>query len=160
MFYVFFEVLSKIRKKLNVILLKLKYKNKLKMSDIYFRKNFNILIEHGKIEIGKGCFFNNNCSLNALGEINIGKNCLFGENVKIYDHNHNYRNTKVNINQQGFNIGRVSIGNNCWIGSNVTILNNVTIGDNVIIGANCLIYKSIPSNCIVKHKEELVMEKI
>lgn len=159
MFCVFLKILSKIRRRSIIILLKIKYKNRLKISDIYFRRNFNVLIENGKIQIGKGCFFNNNCSLNALGEIKIGANCLFGENVKIYDHNHNYRDTKVNIKEQGFKIGRVSIGDNCWIGSNVTILNNVSIGDNVVIGANCLIYKSISSNCVVKHKEELVVEK-
>lgn len=160
MFCIISKILSKIRIKLNIILLKLKYKNKLKISDVYFRKNFNVIIENGKIEIERGCFFNNNCSLNSLGEIKIGQNCLFGENVKMYDHNHNYKNTKVNIKEQGFQVGRISIGDNCWIGSNVTILKDVKIGNNVVVGANCLIYKSIPSNSVVKNKVEVIINPI
>ena len=42
------------------------------------------------------------------------------------------------------------------------ITNNsiVEIGDNVIIGANCLIHKSIPSNTIVKHMENLIIQQL
>ena len=72
--------------------------------------------------------------------------------VKIYDHNHSYKNINgvLKVDRDEFSIGKIFIGKNCWIGSNVTILNNVEIGDNTIIGAGCLIYKSIPANSIVK----------
>jgi len=125
---------------------------------IKFRKNFYILIkDEGKLEIGKACFFNNGCSINCLGSISIGNYCLFGENVKLYDHNHRFINKKVLIKDQGFTIGNIIIGDNCWIGSNVVILKDVVIGDNVIIGANTLVYKSIQSNTIVKTKSEMVI---
>lgn len=102
--------------------------------------------------IGSNVFFNNGCSINCLGSIDIGDNSIFGEGVKIYDHNHayHYENGILKFEREKFTIGSVKIGKNCWIGSGVTILNNVEIGDNVIIGANNLIYKSIPSNTIVK----------
>jgi acetyltransferase-like isoleucine patch superfamily enzyme len=112
---------------------------------------------NGVITIGANTFFNNNCSINCLEEINIGNDCLFGESVKLYDHNHDFRNKKLNIKDQGYKRGKIIIGNNCWIGSNSIILNNVTIGDNVIIGANNLIYKSVPSNSIVKAKSDLTI---
>lgn len=121
-----------------------------------FRDNCNILIKNGgKLIIRYNTFFNNNTSLNCLGSIEIGSNCQFGESVKLYDHNHQYRDTEKLISQQGYTIGTIKIGNNCWIGSNVIILKDVEIGDNVIIGAGCVIYKSIPSNSIVINKQNL-----
>jgi acetyltransferase-like isoleucine patch superfamily enzyme len=110
---------------------------------------------NGIIKIGANTFLNNDCSINCLGEISIGENCLFGESVKLYDHNHIYTDKTINIRDQGFKIGKITIGNNCWIGSNTIILNNVVIGDNVIIGANNLIYKPIPSNSVIIAKSEL-----
>lgn len=39
-----------------------------------FRRNFNIYLEDGeaKILLGKDCFFNHGCSLNALTKIEVG----------------------------------------------------------------------------------------
>lgn len=119
-----------------------------------------LLYPNSSLVIHKNVFFNNYCSINCLGSIEIGENTMFGESVKIYDHNHKYFNDreKLIIEKDKFKIGKVVIGKNCWIGSNVVILNNVEIGDNVIVGANCLIYKSIPSNTIVKNDVSLIVE--
>jgi len=123
-----------------------------------FRKRFNVLIDKsGKLIIGDYCFFNNDCSINCLGNIKIGDSCLFGENIKMYDHNHIFNDINKNIKDQGYEIGSIKIGDNCWIGSNVTILSNVIIGDNVVIGANCLIYKSIPSNSIIRSQNNFIL---
>ncbi|AZV63422.1 acyltransferase [Peribacillus frigoritolerans] len=150
--------------KISIVLLfyKILFRNKLKLGkNISFRKNFNIIIENsGDLKIGDNCFFNNNCSISCLGEINIGSNTIFGENVKMYDHNHKYKNPEQVIMNQGFQIGKIKIGNNCWIGSNVIILNNVEIGNNVVIGANSLIYKSIPDNSLVKSRGQISIEKL
>jgi acetyltransferase-like isoleucine patch superfamily enzyme len=116
-----------------------------------FRRNTIVtLFLSGKLLIGENNFFNNNCSINCLGQITIGKNNLFGENVKIYDHNHEFSDVNTEIYLQGMKVDSVVIGSNCWIASNTVILNNVVIGDNVVIGANNLIYKSIPSNTVIK----------
>lgn len=116
-----------------------------------FRKFCTLTLDlAGDLQIGENNFFNNFCSINCLSQIMIGDNNLFGENVKLYDHNHIYADIDASIREQGFSKAQIVIGNNCWIGSNCVILKNVTIGDNVVIGANNLIYKSIPSNTIVK----------
>ena len=120
-----------------------------------WRKDFMVQCVTGRIKIGKGCFFNNGCSLNCKDTITIGDHCLFGENVKLYDHNHVYQDITQPIAVQGFTTAPIRIGNNCWIGSNVTILKGVEIGGNTIIGANCLIYKSIPEGSIVTLSQEL-----
>ena len=66
-----------------------------------------------------------------------------------------------NINEQGYSIGSVEIGNNCWIGSNVTILKDVRIGNGCIIGANCLIKTGtmIPENSIVQQNGDLIITR-
>ncbi|MDB5023996.1 MAG: hypothetical protein JWP78_1751 [Mucilaginibacter sp.] len=129
-------------------------------SNVIFRAFCNILVfPEGKLKIGKNVFFNNYCSINCLGEINIGDNTIIGEGVKLYDHNHEYKKgTQIKIHADRFTTSPVSIGENCWIGSNVTILKGVNIGNNVIIGANNLIYKSVPSNSIVKANASLSIQ--
>lgn len=128
---------------------------------VSFRKFCNIMVyPHAALSIGENVFFNNYCSINCLGEIEVGDNCIFGEGVKFYDHNHGYYynpDGTLIVQTNAYTIGKIKIGKNCWIGSNVTILNNVEIGDNVIIGANCLLYKSVPSNSMVKHAENLII---
>lgn len=116
-----------------------------------FRKSFNLLIDKtGRVIIGSNCFFNNNCSINAMQSVQIGAGSIFGENVKIYDHNHIYTDKNIPIKEQGYTSAPILIGKHCWIASNVIILKGVKIGDNCVIGAGCLIYKDIPDNTIVK----------
>jgi acetyltransferase-like isoleucine patch superfamily enzyme len=123
----------------------------------HIKDNFNIAIgENGKLTIGKNNFFNNNCSINCRANIEIGNNNQFGEVVLMYDHNHEFSDREQLISDQGYRLGDITIGNNCWIGSHVIILKNVTIGDNVVIGAGCIIYKSVPSNSVVTNHQNLV----
>ena len=156
------KIINKIKSLLNILIIKLIYKDKISIGKkLGILKGFNLVIGKGaSIKIGNGVFFNNYCSINSLGYIEIGDNCIFGEGVKVYDHNHLYNKEYEPIKNQGFSIGNVKIGDNCWIGSNVTILNNVSIGNNVIIGANCLIHKSIPDSCIVKNNNSLIIENV
>lgn len=154
---IIFHLISMIKK----MLYKLIFREKVKFGKGFtFRKGFSISIEEkGVIEIGEEVFFNNYCSLNALDNIKIGDNCIFGSNVKIYDHNHRFKNKEKKIMDQGYTKAPVKIGRDCWIGSNVTILKGVTIGNNVIIGAGCVIDKDIPDDNIVKQDEKLIMEE-
>ncbi len=115
-----------------------------------WRRNFHIMIDKtAKLSIGKDCFFNNDCSITCLQEITIGDGCLFGENVKMYDHNHKFRDKNVAIKEQGYSVGSIKIGEHCWIGSNVVIMKDTQIGDNCVIGAGCVVSGTIPSNSIV-----------
>ncbi|MXV17461.1 glycosyltransferase [Hufsiella ginkgonis] len=123
--------------------------------------------DKGTLTIGDRVFFNNYCSINCLSEITIGSGCQFGEGVKIYDHNHAYSRPdpallqeRLFVEKDKFTLGSVKIGKNCWIGSNVTILKGVEIGDNVIVGANCLVYRSVPSNSVVKHAETIIIDRL
>jgi len=117
--------------------------------DTFFKDYCSLVAyENGFIKIGHNVFFNQSCSINSLLSIEIGDNCLFGENVKIYDHNHKYKDAGL-IRNQGYTKSPVKIGANCWIGSNTTILKGVTIGNNCIIGAGAILFKSLPDNSLI-----------
>lgn len=146
---------------LKIISLKLQYGDQIKFQKFHFRDNFHVFVEDdGTIEIGQGCFFNVGCSITSRERIVIGDNCIFGENVKIYDHNHCYRDLIVPVNKQGFISDEVVIGDDCWISSNVVILKGVHIGKHCVIGAGVVVHDDIPDNMIVFCKQDLVYKKI
>ena len=140
---------------------KLIYGKRLKIGKITtWRRQLSIMIsKEGRVEIGKNCFFNNYCAVNSCNLVTIGDNTLLGEGVKIYDHNHRFSDPDLPVEKQGFSVGAVSIGKDCWIGSNVIILKGVTIGDGVIIGAGCIINKDIPSYSVVRGESKLTIER-
>ena len=153
-------IILKIFYRIKALIIKLFYKiiynQKIIWNNSTFRNNFKLAIEDkGKVEIGKNVFFNNGCSIFARNKIAIGEGCLFGENVKIYDHNHRFVNPKLQIKQQGYTLGKITIGRHCWICSNVIILKDTTIGDNCVIGAGCIIKGNVPENTIVECVQEL-----
>lgn len=105
-------------------------------------------------------FFNHDCSITCEGStITIGEGTIFGEGVKIYCHNHKYKDATRPIKEQGYSCAPVSIGKHCWIGSNVVILKGVSIGNNSVIGAGCVVYKNVAANTVVVNKQELVMQE-
>ena len=119
------------------------------------RRRLSLVIGKGAIvSLGKGVFLNNDCSINCRQEVHIGNDRLFGEGVKIYDHNHRFRDPNRPIASQGFKCAPVFIGNNTWIGSDVVILKGVTIGSNVVIGAGCIVDFDIPPKTIVRRSGE------
>lgn len=126
-----------------------------------WRKGMSIMIaEKGQVVIGSRCFFNNDCSINALNKVEIGEGTILGENVKIYDHNHKFAQDDKDIKNQGFSIGQVRVGKHCWVGSNVVLLKDSDIGDNCVIGAGCIVQGKIEANSIVKTNQNYVLEKI
>ena len=154
---IFIKIIKRINSIIKVMIWKMLYLKQFKVGKkVVFYPGCHIVIDKGKVDIGNNCFFNHSCSINSLEKIIIGDDCIFGENVKLYDHNHNYKNNGL-IRKQGYNKKTIRIGKNCWIGSNVIILPGVTIGDNVVIGANTIVSKDIHNNQVIvnenKYKE-------
>jgi teichuronic acid biosynthesis glycosyltransferase TuaG len=117
--------------------------------------NFNIV---GQLTVGNNVLFNNHSTLTCHHEIIIGDDTWFGEGVRLYDHNHNYKQRNIPFTQQGYTNGKIKVGNNVWVGSNTIILKDVSIGDGCVIGANNVIYKSLPKNSIVKSRSMEVVD--
>ncbi len=121
---------------------------------VTWRHRFNVLLDKkAYIIIDDDCFFNNDCSLNAIDYIKIGAGTVFGENVKIYDHNHRFKDVNRSIKSQGYTIGGVTIGRHCWLGSNVVVLKGSVIGDNCVIGAGVVVNGCIPSGTIIRQRK-------
>lgn len=106
----------------------------------------------GGVCVGNNCFFNNYCTLASRAGITIGEGTIFGENVKVYDHNHCYKDVNEPIKYQGYTEAPIVIGKHCWIASNVVILKGVKIGDNCVIGAGCVVYKDVPEGTVMIKK--------
>ncbi|MGR5123490.1 acyltransferase [Vibrio harveyi] len=114
------------------------------------RRYLTINISNGTVVLGNGVFFNQGVSINCRNAVIIGNNTILGENVKIYDHNHRFRDKEI-IKKQGFKTKEVDIGENVWIGSNVVILSGVKIGDNSVISAGSIIKENVPSDVIYQN---------
>lgn len=117
-----------------------------------FRARNNLILRcenNAKIEIGDGCFFNDNCSINSRKQISIGNKVLFGPNVQLFDHDHDYKN---DISK--FICKEIKIGDNVWIGANSIILKGAIIGNNVVIGAGSIVNKKVEDNTVYYQKKE------
>lgn len=127
-----------------------------------FRGKFKITIdgEKSKLKIGDNCFFNNFCSISCMNKICIGSGTIMGEGVKIYDHNHKFSYKNKLLKDQGYSLGEVSVGENCWIGSNVVLLKGTNLGDGCVISAGCVIDFSVEPHTIVKNNYDYTFEPI
>ena len=130
-----YKILFHIAAAIKKVWLKLIYGNAVVFGKgVTWRSHFHLAIEpKAKVEIGENCFFNHDCSISAMQQVTIGANTLFGENVRIYDHNHRFRQAK-NIADQGYTMGAVSIGKNCWICSKMVNINEKIIGNHLKVG--------------------------
>ncbi|MFC0344683.1 acyltransferase [Epilithonimonas hispanica] len=159
----FLKVLFRLNCFFKLILFKLIYGDKISFGrNVTFRKQFSLVIDgkNAKVNIGDNVFFNNFCTIAAMENITIGKNTIFGENVKIYDHNHLYKDINIPIKNQGYSTSKIIIGENCWIASNVMILKGVTIGNHVVIGAGNTVYKDVPDNSVLLSKHDQILKSI
>lgn len=83
------------------------------------------------IEVGENFYSNYNCIMLDVGKITIGKNVMFAPNVSIYTAGHPVHPDSRN---SGYEYGiPVTIGDNVWVGGSVVINPGVTIGNNVVI---------------------------
>ena len=157
-FKIWYHILAIVKK----FLYKILYRKKIEIAkNVTWRRDFSVMIEkNGKLQIGKGCFFNNRCTIGVNKSVIIENGSIFGENVKIYDHNHRFADTTKSIKSQGYSNGMVHIGKHCWIGSNVCILKNADIGNNCVIGAGCVISEKIKDNTIVRANNQYILDTL
>ena len=121
-------------------------------------KNLNVGLRV-KIQVPGNIYIGENVGLNygvwmaanyhEEGKIIIGNNVLIGPYTIMHSGNHNYKNTALPINKQGFNFSIITIEEDVWIAARCTILSGVTIGKSSIIAAGSVITKDVPPFSVV-----------
>lgn len=105
----------------------------------------------GILEIGSNTALGNGVSINCMERITIGEGVQIGPDVKIYDHDHDFR-VPGGISAEKFKTAPVEIGANSWIGCNVVILMGTSLGENCIVGAGSVLKGKYPANSVIVQK--------
>jgi len=94
---------------------------------------------------------NSGIGLNSsVGTVKIGRNVMIGEDLLAISQNHDFSDTTVPMNSQGWTEDRpIVIEDDVWVGSRVTILPGVKVGTGSIIGAGSVVTKNVEPYAVV-----------
>jgi acetyltransferase-like isoleucine patch superfamily enzyme len=118
----------------------------------------NASIQHGNViyimkgahfRVGNNGYIGESNNIRCAGRIELGDNVRISQFVSLIDSQHRYLKRSILIGKQGFDVGKVTIGNDVWVGTNVAILPNVTIGNGVVVGAGSVVIRDIPDYAVV-----------
>ena len=115
------------------------------------RRSKLLAFDQGVLEIGSNTALGNGVSINCMEKITVGEGVQIGPDVKIYDHDHDFR-VPGGIRAEKFRTAPVEIGANSWIGCNVVILMGTTLGENCIVGAGSVLKGQYPANSVIVQK--------
>lgn len=137
-------------------------------------RGFSLTCRDGKVFLGQGVSFGNDCGIAVLGSsgrepaflsigdktsfqdrchinskigITIGERCAISWDVEFLDTDFH----RI-INLDGIevkNSARISIGNDVWIGARAIILKGVSLGDGSVVAAGAVVTKSYPPNSLI-----------
>lgn len=144
--------------KVNKIIYKIRWSTiriiKLTSQDKYVKMYRKLLADYGMVIDSKNwgyidptAFFDNY----DYSKITVGQNVTISRDVLILNHDFSITQglTAIGIDQVGYFLKEVKIGNNCFIGAKATLLPGTTIGENSIIGAGAVVKGNIPANSVV-----------
>lgn len=118
-------------------------------SNCEIRKNTQIEVVGGKLEIASGVVLGINNWIQGSGNVTLGENTILGSNVSVISTSHKWDDSSISVKEQDVERKEVNIGSNTWIGSGTSVLYGVNIGNNTIIGAHSLCNQNIPDNTMV-----------
>lgn len=99
----------------------------------------SLILDLGKLEIGKNFYCNKNCSISCNDHTVIGDDALFGWNVELLDSD-NHKVIHQNKPESCMH-GPIQIGNHVWVAAFSHILKNSTIPDGSIVAYHSVVTK-------------------
>ena len=104
----------------------------------------------GNIVIGSGTQINSGCVFYIGNGISIGENVSIAANCVLAPTNHNFENSRLLIQNQGFkkSKGGIRIGSDVWIGALTAVLDGSDIGNGCVVGASSLVRGVLDEFCI------------
>lgn len=84
-------------------------------------------------------------------KVSIGQNVTISRDVLVLNHDFSICQglRAANIQETGYFLNEISIGDNCFIGAKVVLLPGTRIGRDSIIGAGAVVKGEIPENSVV-----------
>lgn len=111
------------------------------------------------VKCGNHFSMSNRCIITAYESVEVGDDVQFGPDVKIYDHDHDFR-APGGIKAGKYKTAPVKIGSNVWIGADVVILRGTEIGDNCVVGAGCVLKGKYPAGTVITQKRETYVKEL
>lgn len=140
----------------------LKGKEHITLEDAVVVRPYAQIWSGGTVRIGQGSEIGERCRISIANSLNIGEKVLLSPNIYITDCDHEYRNLKIPVIDQGVvQKGQtVTIGDSSYIGINAVIVGNVKIGKHCVIGANSVVTKNVPDYCVAVGSSAKVIKKL
>lgn len=117
---------------------------------------FGALLSQADIDLAEGVYIGPQCN---IGCCSIGKNTLLGSAVHIMSGKgqHQFDDLSTPIKDQGGELIKVSIGEDCWVGNGALIM--ADIGKYCIVGAGSVVTEPVPDYSIVVGNPARVVKK-
>lgn len=109
-----------------------------------------LVAQRGSIQIAESVFIGSWTTITSKASVTIGRNALIAERVTIRDQDHAiHGDVNIPINQAGFEVAPIVIGDDVWIGAGAVILKGVTIGRGAVVAANAVVNRDVAEYEIV-----------
>lgn len=97
-------------------------------------------IGNGKIIVGNNVAIEQNVEIVSMEkDLCIGNDVTIAGNVFISNVNHDYRDIKRSVMDQGYIVKKTTIGDGCFIGFGVVILPGTILGKHCVVGSNAVL---------------------
>jgi maltose O-acetyltransferase len=113
-----------------------------------FGQRFTVKHPEG-LRIGHKAEINDDVWINAVGGVRIDHCVSIGPKTVIHSANHNYRDSKTLIQQQGHTMKPVVIEDDVWIGASTIILPGVTIKRGAVVAAGSVVTHDVEAYTVV-----------
>ncbi len=85
----------------------------------------------------------------VIGPVTMGNDILLAQHVVLSALNHNFKNIRLPIKDQGVSTEPIVIEDGVWIGANAVITAGVTIGKNSVVAGGSVVIKDVPAYTLV-----------